>query len=120
MPVFPDADLTKEAFSGGKRLAGDSADPFPYLFEMLNALRKIAGGRVGSDTIANGTAAKAVTFATAFPAGTTVKIVGLVPRADITNTNSIWVDTVSETGFTVKTTGNVGADIDFDYLAVAE
>lgn len=115
--TFPDEDFPKDYFSGQKHI-GQDPDDFPDLWEILNSLRKIAGGRVGSDTVANGTSSKAVTFATAFPAGTTVKIVGLVALAEVGNTNSVWAASVSETGFTITLTGNVPGDVIFDYLAV--
>lgn len=116
--TFPDEPLPKEYFQGQRRIHRDSGD-YPDLATMLSAMRKIAGGRTGTDTIANGTSSKAVTFATAFPAGTTVRVF-CFPRADIGATNSLWAASVSVTGFTATTTGNVGADVAFDYLAVAE
>lgn len=115
--TFPDEDLPRDYFSGQKHVQA-TEDDFPDLHEIINAMRKVGAARVGSDTIGNGTSSKAVTFATAFPTGTTVKVVGIVPRADIGATNSLWAASVSETGFTATTTGNVGADIAFDYIAV--
>lgn len=116
--TYPDEDLPIQYFQGQQKIHRDSGD-HPDLVAMFNALRKIAGGRTGTDTIANGTSSKAVTFGTAFPTGTTVRVF-CFPRADIGATNSLWAASVSETGFTATTTGNVGADVAFDYLAVAE
>lgn len=114
---FPDEDLPGQFFSGQQRVVEDASE-YPGLATLLNRTRQVASARIGTDTIPNGAALKAVTFATAFPAGTTVRVVAVLPRADIGAANSLWVDTVSETGFTVHTTGAVGADIDFDYIAV--
>jgi len=116
--LFPLEDLPGQYFSGARRITDDGGE-FPGLPSMLNALRKIGGGEAGEGTILNGTALIAVVFATPFEAGTTVRVL-VTAKADPGVGNNVWLTAISETGFTINTTGAVGADTAFDYLAVAE
>lgn len=114
---FPFEDLPESYFAGQKRITRER-DTFPDLDQLLNSLRQGGTLKAGSATILNTTTSIAVVFGTAYPTGVVPKVVA-TPQADITATNSDWVDTISETGFTIKVTGDPGTDVPFDWVAMA-
>lgn len=112
--TYPLEDLPDSYFSGGKHLER-TPDDYPDLHELFNLLRAGGGGAaVGHDTVAAGDTTKAVTFATAFPAGSTVKVL-CVAEANV----NCYPSAISETGFTANISGILGTDVDVAFVAFA-
>lgn len=112
--LFPEEAIPEGYFAGQKHITREP-DDYPDLWQLLNSLRKVGGAKQGEAKVTAGVTSEAVVFGTAFPTGTTVRVL-VTPRAT-PGAGSVWVTAESETGFTANIVGILGTDVDYFWIA---
>lgn len=114
--LFPFEDLPESYFQGGSHLEREP-DGYPDLHELFNKLRTWGMAvQKGSGTVTAGQTTKAVTFGTAFPVGTTVRVVATAVGQNV----NVWASAVGIAGCTLEIGGTLGVDCVVSFIAFAE
>lgn len=110
--LFPDEDLPESYFQGGTHLYREP-DAYPDLHQLFNFVRGAGGARKGKGTVLAGQTAIAVTFSSAFPAASAVKVVATAQGQNV----NVWVSAISVSGCTLNIAATLGVDCDVAYTA---
>jgi len=113
--LYPDEALPEGYFAGQKHITREP-DDYPDLWELLNSVRGGGGTRQGSGTVVSPGTSIAVTFPTAFPAGSTVRVVATAEGQNV----NVYPTAITVTGCTLNISGALGVDCVVAYTAFAE